>query len=114
MNSPVDDYLDAKADYDSVNAEIDELSKVLATTSEALRRKRDQFMISNTGVSLPAEVAFSRNQVGVDARSWPTAKGAMELLNRWHDARTKMRDAWDKVPDSRRGGLHAPPRDSQW
>jgi hypothetical protein len=64
--------------------------------------------VSLNGVPLPAEIVLSKNNKTFDAERWPTGEQLKESIARWHELRGKLRNAWDRIPDSRRVGITPP------
>jgi hypothetical protein len=104
-----DAYLDAKAVYDRVSAELDAVANLLRTVAAGIQGSRGSFIFSNVNVGLPPEASMSRGGVSVNGNDWPTAEAIQQKLAQWHVARTAMHTTWSAVPADRKAGLIGPP-----
>lgn len=61
-----------------------------------------------SGIPLPAEIVMSGRNKSFDADRWPTGQQLKESIAKWHELRGQLRQAWDRIPDSRRFGITPP------
>jgi len=96
--SETDDYLDAVEAFDISDSELTKLSALLESMAVRLSLK-SRMATANTlhGRGLPATLG-----------AWPSAVEIRGAVQRWNDAKTKMQEAWEKVPTYRRGGMKSP------
>lgn len=96
--SEADDYLDALAAFDTADSELTKLSVLLDSVAVRLSLK-NRMSTANTlhGRGLPATLGV-----------WPSADEIRGAVQRWNDAKTKMQEAWEKVPPARRAGMKSP------
>lgn len=108
---PADAYLRALAEFNKVNGEITAIGNSLVAVGDALRHDPEHFIFSNSrGPGLPAAATFSRQGKSFDANQWPGEVTIMQLLERWHAAKTTLAGAWAAIPNDMRPGLMPPPR----
>jgi hypothetical protein len=106
--SETDDYLDRRVEFERVDADVTAVARGLGEIAAALTQKRGRFSFSNCPGGLPAEAVMSRDSVSANANDWKSPTQIMELLAKWHDAKSKMLSAWSAVPEHRRSALQAP------
>ena len=109
MATSVSEYVEARAQFQKAQSEIDQIAGTVRAVADALRHAPAKFMFSNIGPGLPFEASMSQDAVSVRGDDWPSAEGIQEALSRWHVARSKMLDAWAAVPVEQREALQPPP-----
>lgn len=109
--SETDNYLDRRAEFERVDADVTALARDITAVGTALTTGRGRFSFANCPTGLPAEAVMSRYSVSANANDWKTAQQIMELLAKWHDAKSKMLSAWTAVPAHRRSALQPPAAD---
>lgn len=102
-------YLDRRAEFQRADAEVTAVARDITAVGTALAIGRGRFSFANCPSGLPAEAVLSRNRLSANANDWKTPQQIMELLAKWHDAKSKMMSAWSAVPDHRRSALQPPP-----
>lgn len=105
---PARQYLDAKAKLDSAEQEVKNLSSYIGQIANAMQGDYWSFMVSNTNIGFPPEVAMGA-AFTLNANEWPSAQKIAETLKALHDARHEANNAWARLsPDDRRN-LPPPP-----
>ncbi|HEY4201324.1 MAG TPA: hypothetical protein VGM83_12245 [Devosiaceae bacterium] len=104
-----DEYIAARAEFVSWDAEINDLGKSIVEIGNAINQKRARFSFSNTGQGLPVEAMMSRDSVSADGSQWPSAQRIMETLARWHAARSAVDSAWHALSRDQQAALQPPP-----
>ena len=109
MTSAVDEYLSDRQEFQRIEDELDRYAEITKAVATALGFSRGRFIFSNTQPGLPAEAGMAPDSKSVDGRGWPTAEQIQEALSRWHDAKHKMHNAWNQIPNEHRAALQKPP-----
>ncbi|WP_439605477.1 hypothetical protein [Shinella sp.] len=104
----IEAYLDARDAFAQAKARVDEYARELSIISDALRNKPNKIIVSNVSLGLPMEASMSRDSLSIDGSGWKTAEQFQQMLSDFHDAKSKMQNAWSTIPESRRAGLQQP------
>ena len=105
----IDDYIATRAEFVRNDAEVSELGKSIAEIGNAITQKRARFAFSNVGQGLPMEAMMSRDSVSADGNDWPSAQRIMEILAKWHAARSAVDSAWRALSRDQQAALQPPP-----
>jgi len=104
-----DAYLDARAEFERHNEQVEALARVLSQVARAVAQRPGHFSFTNCSVRLPPQASMGPFAVGVDANDWRSAQQIHELLAKWHEARSAMIKAWQGLPQHWRRGVQPPP-----
>ncbi len=106
---PLRVFMDAKTDYDSKMAEVQDLTKLIDSVAQALRRNPLELMVANvSNVGFPMEVALRQGVPSLDANRWPSGQRIAEVLTAAHAARKRARDTYYALPEAERRNLPEP------
>jgi len=103
QNAPLH-YLLAHQRYRASAAKVEPLVARLVSASGKLQNGGWQrVVVANSTASFPEGLLVS-----LDAAAWPDIHQLAQGMVEWHQAKSALNDAWDKVPLDNRGGLQAP------
>lgn len=105
--SNIESYVQAKADFEKVEGEVQALAEIFAAVANALRSQPDRMGFSNTVAGLPLN-AFGRDAVTVNADDWRNPEQIMALLTRYHQAKDSMETLWNSMPPQMQSALQPP------
>lgn|GEM_PF-3975537 len=108
MKMSVEEYLAARAAYESVSSEVRLVSAFISDVGGALSRSPGQFIFANCQMALPMEASMGQGSKSADANEWPTVEKIMNLLSRWHALRADFQNKWQAVPHAMRSGMRDP------
>lgn len=103
LNAPLQ-YLLAYQRYKSSAAKVEPMVARLVSMSGKLQNSGWQRVaVANSTAVFPEGLLVS-----VDAASWPDIHQLAQAMADWHQAKSALHEAWEKVPAENRGGLQAP------
>jgi hypothetical protein len=104
----VQSYLEARRQFSHVQGQLANVAALINQVGAVLGGSPGTFMFANQPVGLPMEATFGRNAVSADANAWPSVAQIMQLLERWHAARSALRQEWATVPQHEKDGVKPP------
>ena len=110
--SKIDEYISARAEFVGIDERRADLGRFIASVGAAIERQPDEFMFSNTSVGLPAEVVMRRSPHHYNGDDWRSAENIMTFIKEWHDARSRVQNAWGALNADQRAALQAPPKNA--
>jgi hypothetical protein len=107
MADPVREYLEARRRFEEATQRVQKQISTVERMAASLREWK-RLVISNLGgIGFPPELVMGAG-VSIDAKEWPRIEELGQALSGWHDARSTLRSAWDRVPEGDRYGLQPP------
>lgn len=103
-----DAYLDAKAAFERIDGEIDQIARDLGLVAQSLSSNRSSFSFTNSGIGLSAPALMGTHSQSFDGNNWLSAKQIMEKLASYHSTKDAMFAAWKAIPHERQKGLVPP------
>jgi hypothetical protein len=101
-------YLKARETFDNVQAEVDELAKVLSELGSAMASRPGQINFTNARTQLPVESVIALRSKSFSTDDLKTGEQINQILLRWHSAKNALEDLWLDVPPSLRPSLIHP------
>lgn len=100
----IEAYIKARVDYLDISSRVEKFGRLAKEVGDFLVNDPGHFGFSNT-TGLPFEAQSNAWRNGDE---WLCAETIMELLERWHELRSRMLETWGQVPPEMRSSLQAP------
>jgi len=112
--SEVEDYLNAKNEFEQCAAQIEAKAQEIAVIAATLRDNPGRMGFSNVGgPGLPTEASMSPDSKNFNADHWPSAASLQGMLADWHQKHGAMMNAWNALPDHMKGNVSPPEQPTQ-
>jgi hypothetical protein len=65
-------------------------------------------IVANCQGAFPPEIGMNPNAPTINASEWPSGQQIADALGRFHDARIRLKNAYQAIPDSERSVVQPP------
>jgi hypothetical protein len=104
---PVRKYLDAKREFDSAYARIQNMLQTISEVHSGLHRPFT-FIVTNGGVEFSRE-AIATKTASLNAETWPSGKDIAEALAGLQETYRMVEASWKSIPETDRRNITPPP-----
>lgn len=104
---PIEQYQQAVAEVKAAIGEAERLVRIVSSGAAALREWK-RMMMSNVQGGFPMEIALSPHSPTINGSEWPTGQQLAVALQRYHQAKQTLQNAYSAIPDSQRSVVQAP------
>lgn len=103
----ISQYQQAVTNLKAAKSEAERVARVVSEGASALREWR-KTMVSNAQGGFPMEIALSRSNPNINASEWPTGQQIADALQKYHQAKQALGNAYSAIPEGQRRVVQAP------
>ena len=103
----IEQYQQAVAEIKAAIGEAERLVRIVSSGATALREWK-RMMMANVQDGFPPEIALSPRSPTINGSEWPTGQQLADALQRYHQAKQNLRNAYSAIPDGQRSVVQAP------
>jgi hypothetical protein len=100
-------YRDAAAACEQARTRTKKTVALLGNTLHGFNQYFEPFLVQAFGLPINTTAGMP-DAYRLELQEWPDASKLKEIVTAWHDAHTRMLEAWGRVPDEDRQILKAP------